>query len=244
MINVICLYDERGMAQQAIHKLMDAGLDEDDVELLQEGQDGHLEQDILGFGISREHARLYARAVSKGKAVLHANAPDDRAEEIIDLLNENGARDIEEAAREFGGEESETQSIPEIEEELSVSKKKALEGGVRITTKVSERPVEKTVELKEEKIRVERKEGEGRKLSPEEAESFLEEGTREFTETREVPEVHKEARETGRVEVAKTIETREETVRDKVRKTEVHAEELEPERMKGKEASGKEEEDR
>lgn len=236
MTNVIGLYDDPGKAKQVINELMQAGLQQNDVELMAEDQQ-ELESHISEFGIRQEDAHLYAEAVRHGKAVVRAQTSDDKAEQILELLNRNGALDLDEVAQEFEQEEqkqsSERQTISQAEESLNVGKRKTLQGGKRITTKVTERPVEQTISLREEKVEV-RQEESNRKLSPEEAESAFKDETREFTETREVPEVKKEARETGRVEIEKSAKEREETVRDTVRKSEIRTEEIKPEREERK----------
>lgn len=230
MTNVIGLYDDPGKARQVINELLQTGLRQDDVELMGEDskQDQNLEQHMAEFGLSQRDARNYAEAVRHGKAVLNAHAPDDQAERVLEILNKYGARDIEEASREYQAEQGEAQSIPEVEEKLEVGKRAVLQGGVRVSTKVTERPVEESVRLKQEKIQVKRQDSD-RKLSEEEAKQAFKEETREFTETREVPEVKKEARETGRVEIQKTAKESEEKVKDKVRKTELRTERIEPE---------------
>ena len=115
--------------------------------------------------------------------------------------------------------------MQEVEEELSVGKRKAATGGVRVTTSVSERPVEETVTLREEKVAAERKPAD-RELSPEEAEAAFEGKTVEMLATSEEAEVSKQARVVGEVAVGKQVEEREETVKDTVRRTEVEVEEV------------------
>lgn len=236
MTNVIGLYDDPRKAQDVKQELLRAGLQEDDIELMDQKEDRQLDQHLAEFGLSREHARLYAEAVRRGKAVLNAHAPDDQADQILEILNNAGARDIEEAKSEFsagGGKQGSLQSIPEVEEKVSVGKKQTLLGGKRVTTKVTEKPIEESVRLKEEKVEIRKSESD-RKLSPEEAEQAFKEETRDFTETREVAEVTKEARETGRVEIETKAEEREEKVQAKVRKTEVKTEDIKPEEAKKK----------
>ncbi|MBC7907699.1 MAG: DUF2382 domain-containing protein [Rhodospirillaceae bacterium] len=243
MTNVIGLYEDPGKAQQVINELIQAGLQKNDVELMAQDEQ-ELESHISELGIREEDAHLYAEAVRHGKAVVRAQTSEDNAEQILELLNRNGALDLDEVAQEFEQEEErqqpakqakpqQKQTISQAEESLTVEKRKTLQGGKRVTTKVSEQPVEQKIKLKEEKVDV-RQEESDRKLSPEEAESAFKEETREFTETREVPEVKKEARETGRVEIEKSAKEREETVRDTVRKSEIKTEEIKPEGKKEK----------
>ncbi len=126
------------------------------------------------------------------------------------------------------------ETIPAAEEELAVHKRTVARGGVRVTSHVSERPVEETVRLREEQVEVERRPG-GRRLSPEEAEAAFEEKTVEMTETGEEVEVRKEARVVGEVALGKRTEEHEQRVRDKVRRTKVEVEEIAEPRSSRKE---------
>jgi uncharacterized protein (TIGR02271 family) len=118
------------------------------------------------------------------------------------------------------------ETVQQVEEELSVGKREAVTGGVRVTTGVSEKPVEQTVTLREEKVEAERKPGDGRTLSPEEAEAAFQGKTVEVLGTSEEAEVSKQARVVGEVAVGKEVAEREETVKDTVRRTEVEVEEI------------------
>ena len=76
------------------------------------------------------------------------------------------------------------ETVQEVEEELSVGKRKVASGGVRVTTSVSERPVEETVTLREEQVEAERRPAD-RKLKPEEAEAAFQDKTVEMIGTSE-----------------------------------------------------------
>lgn len=246
MTNIIGLYDDPGMVRQVINELVNAGLHQEDIEVMggDARSDQDLEQHIAELGVESRNAHAYAEAVRHGKAVLNARTSDEQADRVLEILNRNGARNIQDVAEELErqggqqtrqaqgrqqqGENEQTEAISEVEEQMRVEKRQTLQGGMRVKTTVSEQPVEETVRLKEEKIDVERKESE-RKLSPDEAEAAFKGETRDFHETREVPEVKKEARETGRIEVRKTTEEHEEKVKDKVRKSKVETEKIEPE---------------
>jgi uncharacterized protein (TIGR02271 family) len=110
-------------------------------------------------------------------------------------------------------------AIPVIEEELQVGKRSVQRGGVRVYSKVVERPVEEQIRLREEHVRVERRPV-NRPVSPEEA-GRLRDQTIEVTEMAEEPVVSKQARVTEEVVVGKEATERTETVRDNVRRTEV-----------------------
>ena len=117
------------------------------------------------------------------------------------------------------------ETVQQVEEELSVGKRKVATGGVRVTTSVSEQPVEQTVTLREEKVEAERKPAD-RELSPAEAEAAFQGKTVEMLGTSEEAAVSKTARVVGEVAVGKQVGEREETVKDTVRRTEVEVEEI------------------
>lgn len=115
-------------------------------------------------------------------------------------------------------------TIPIIKEDLEIGKKEVETGGVRLHSKITERPVEETVNLKEERVTVERTPVD----RPASEADLHNSGDKEIelTETSEVPVVAKEARVVEEVSLNKEVEDREETVRDTVRSTEVDVEKL------------------
>ena len=121
--------------------------------------------------------------------------------------------------------ETKVGTLQEVREELTVGTRKVATGGVRVTSGVSEVPVEQTVTLREESVSAERKPA-NRALSAEEAEAAFQGRTVEATSTREEAEVSKVARVVGEVSIGKRVSEREETVRDTVRRTEVDVEEI------------------
>jgi stress response protein YsnF len=101
---------------------------------------------------------------------------------------------------------------------------------VRLRSRIVERPVEESLRLREEHIRVERNKVD-RAASATDLDNF-EEGTIEVTQRSEVPVVSKEARVVEEVSLGKEVEHREETVRDTVRKTEIDVEEFDKDRTR------------
>ena len=120
-----------------------------------------------------------------------------------------------------------------VEEELVVGKAKFATGGVRATSRVEEHPVEETVTLRDEHVSAEKRPGD-RELTAEEANAAFEEKTVEVLGTTEEAKVSKQARVVGEVALNKTVDEREETVRDTVRKTDVKVEEVGTKARKGK----------
>jgi uncharacterized protein (TIGR02271 family) len=116
------------------------------------------------------------------------------------------------------------QAIPVVEEELQVGKRAVNRGGVRVFSRVVEKPVEERVQLREENVSVERRPV-NRNLSAGENAAFKEDVI-EVRETDEEAVVAKQARVVEEVVVRKDVEQRTETVRDTVRRTEVNVENL------------------
>ena len=124
------------------------------------------------------------------------------------------------AARDAWSRLDEKARIPVVEEELKVGKREVERGGVRVETRVEERPVEEQVNLREERVRVERRPVD----RPASEADFNEAQHGRSFEVREKSEeavIGKEARVVEEVVVGKEAQERTETVRDTVRKTEV-----------------------
>jgi stress response protein YsnF len=97
-------------------------------------------------------------------------------------------------------------------------------GGVRLRSRIVERPVEEHVRLREETVNVERN-AVNRPVSSDDLANFKEQNI-ELTEHAEVPVVNKEARVVEEIRVSKDVTERDETIRDNVRHTEVDIDNL------------------
>jgi len=114
-------------------------------------------------------------------------------------------------------------AVPVVEEQLNVGKREVdTGGGVRVNTRVQEKPVEAKVNLREENVRVERRSVDRPATEADFANAGS--GTVEVTEHKEVPVINKEARVVEEVVIDKEARNRTETVRDTVRKTDVDVE--------------------
>ena len=215
---VIATIDSAKVARQLIDALLEAGFEDRDIEIL-DGDEDELVAGIVGRGFGRGDARGYAEAVSRGKTVVAARAAPGKAEEAAAIMERY------EAGAGGRSQEEQGETVQEVEEELSVGKRKVASGGVRVTTNVSETPVEETVTLREEEVEVERRPTD-RKLTPGEAEAAFQDKTVEMLGTGEELEVRKEARVVGEVVLGKRVEEHKETVKDTVRRTEVEVEEI------------------
>ena len=212
--SVISAFDDKKVAGEVVNELLEAGFPERDITILEGGED-ELVREIVGRGFGRDDAREFAEAAGRGKRLVAAEVPEEKVERAVAIMERHEA--AQGGAREGSGR---GETVPVVEEELSVGKRKVATGGVRVTSSVTETPVEETVRLREEHVEADRKRAD-RVLSPEEAEAAFRERTVEVTGTAEEAEVRKTAREVGEVSLGKRVEERTETVRDKVRRTEV-----------------------
>ena len=212
---VIGVLDDEAAAGLAMSSLREAGFG--DLEVLKGGE-AEIAAEVRGRDFGEEQARAFAKAAAGGKVLLAVSTSEDKADRALELLQRKPAPAPAPAGS--GGE-----TVQVVEEELEVGKRKVATGGVRVTSSVSEVPVEETVTLREEKVSAERKNVD-RELSPEEAEAAFKGGTVEAMGTSEQAEVTKQARVVGEVSIGKQTKEREETVRDTVRRTEVDVEQI------------------
>lgn len=201
-------------------------------------------------GVSEDDARDYEEAVRRGGVLLTVRTTKELSDDAADILDDNGAHDIDKKKTEWAGSgyiargnDSSTtmnrgadsthrhgadltegeRSIPVVEESLKVGKRDVGGRGVRVYAHVSEQPVEETVNLREEHIRVDRRPA-NRPATEQDFEAFRE-GSIDLTETREEAVVSKDSRVVEEVVVGKSVDSRKQTVRDSVRKTDVRVEE-------------------
>jgi uncharacterized protein (TIGR02271 family) len=119
---------------------------------------------------------------------------------------------------------TESTAIPVIQEQLQVGKREVQRGGVRIFQRVVETPVNETVNLREEHVKVERHAVDQPASSADLA--AFQEKTIELRETAEEAVVQKSARVVEEVVVGKEVGQHEETISDTLRRTEVEVEQL------------------
>ena len=118
------------------------------------------------------------------------------------------------------------QAVPVTEEQLKVGKRDVSHGRVRVRTYVVEEPVQERVDLREERVRVERRPVDRPATSDE---RVFQNRTIEAEERAEEAVVEKQAKVKEELTVSKDVDQRSKTVSDKVRRTEV---EVEDERTK------------
>lgn len=249
---VIGLFDSKTEAQTAMQELVAAGFAQEDIDFSNRRYadadataaatttNASDEGGISGFfrslfGDDDYTTQNYTDAASDVEAILTIQTDsDERARQIADILDRNGAVDVDERAAEYrasyaqsGGTARETtgdMTIPVIEEDLQVGKRTVEQGGVRVRSRVIEKPVEETLRLREEHVVVNRRPV-NRAVTDADMESFRE-GEFELTERAEQAVVSKQARVVEEIEVGKQVAEREEVITDTVRRTDVEVEEI------------------
>ena len=250
---VVGLFDNKTEAQSAMQELVQQGFIKEHIDVsnrrMSESATDNYDNDTAGsgvtnffnslFGDDETTARNYTNAASDAEAILTVQVDStDRAEKAREILDRNGAIDVDERGAQYsqqnyaqtsGTTDNRTRSegemsIPVIEEELQVGKQQVERGGARIRSRVIERPVEETVRLREEHIVVNRHPV-NRAVTDADLNNFKE-GDIELTERAEQAVVGKQARVVEEVEIGKNVTEREETVRDTVRKTDVEVQEV------------------
>lgn len=189
---------------------------------------------LFGGGDDNDDAGRYSKVAEGSNSIVTVHAQSrEEAERAAGILDSCGAIDVDERSSQYGsisagrpestGDRRET-TIPRVEENLNVGKRTEESGGVRVRSRIVERPVEEHVRLREEHINVERQSVD-RPVSMDDARAFQEREI-ELTEHKEVPVVNKEARVVEEVRISKVVSERDETIQDTVRNTEVDIDKL------------------
>ena len=205
---------------------------------------------------NEEEVEKYSRVGQSHSIVSVYAESTEEAERAREILDESGAIDVDENAQRYGDytrttddtrsaseytsrdtvsaegitSDATDKTIPVIEENVNIGKREVESGGVRLRSRIVERPVEENLRLREERVFVERVPV-NRPATDADFDTFRE-GEIELTETSEVPIVNKEARVVEEVRLNKEVTERDETVRDTVRKTDVDVEKLSDETRK------------
>jgi uncharacterized protein (TIGR02271 family) len=228
---VIGLFENIREAQPIVQALVDDGVRREDIRTLTRQEEASVGT-LSAHGVPAAEAQQYADAVRQGGALVLVDTADDRADRAVAIMEgapagKRETRTAADAAREHGRadtREVETGDIkvPVVEEALQVGTRQVPRGGVRLYTRVTERPVEETVRLRDETVHVERRPVD--RPATEADVAAAQERTVEVTETDEEAVIAKQARVVEEVVVRKDVQEQTETVRDTVRRTEVEVE--------------------
>jgi stress response protein YsnF len=223
--SIIGLFESSDIASKVLGELTRAGFRKDAVEIIENVAASRITSRLVEAGYEKDKAESYGKAMQKGGALIVAEAPDDKADEALDMMRSFKALSPETLLEKLGNQTSEqTQSAQVIEEELEVGVARTT-GGKRLKTEVSEREVQETVTLREETVEAERTKVD-RVLKPEEADKAFQGTTVEMTATTEKPVVSKQAHVVEEVSLSKQSGERDVTVSGTVRRQDVTVEEI------------------
>lgn len=260
---VIGVFDTSQEAQTALQKLVSSGIDRARIDITPQtsANEGEEDNDSITkffsnlFG-SDDRSKKYSSYARTGAIVtVHATAAQE-AEQAADIMDDYGAVNLDEritgnaagtaapdATRTAAPRPDTTRkdttttdtSIPIIEEEMNVGKRTLETGGVRVRSRIIERPVEEHLRLREEHVKVERNPVD-RPATEADMNNFKE-GDIEMTERAEVPMVDKEARVVEEINIGKDVEENVEEIRGTVRKTDVEVDNLTEEELRQRRAN-------
>jgi stress response protein YsnF len=223
--SIIGLFENSNIASKVLGELSKVGIKKDAVEIIENIAAARIASRLVEAGYEKDKAESYGKAMQKGGTLIVAEAPDDKADEALDMMRSFKVLSPETLLEKLGNQTSEqTQSAQVIEEELEVGVARTT-GGKRLKTEVSEREVQETVTLHEEKIEVEHTKVD-RVLKPEEADKAFQGTTVEVTATTEKPVVSKQAHVVEEVSLSKQSGERDVTVSGTVRRQDVTVEEI------------------
>lgn len=246
---VIGFFDNSSEAQSAIQELLNNGFSRDHIDISNVSATDTSSTassdtvDNVGDSISNffsslfdssDEANRYSEVARHSDSIVTVHAQsNEEAQRAAAILDRFGTVDVDQRYSQYAtsantqttNADRENMSVPVIEEQLQVGKQVVETGGARLRSRIIERPVEETLRLRNERVRVERTPVN----RPANAADFntFQEGTIEISERAEVPVVAKEARVVEEVSIGKDVEERTETVSDTVRRTDVEVEEIE-----------------
>ena len=236
---VVGIFDKVVDAEKAMDQLLSNGFSRDRVDIADNTTrtaDDDDNDGIGGFFSSlfgdSDDTHHHTNAAKSGVVVtVHAQSRDE-AERAADILDDYGTVDVGERAgvdRSTAGTTDTTattgdQKIEVVEEDLQVGKREVDTGGVRVRSRIVERPVEERVRLRTEHAHVER--NPVNRPATEADMNQLKDTDIEVTEHAESAVASKEARVVEEITVGKDVEEHEEVVKDTVRSTEVDVDEV------------------
>lgn len=194
---------------------------------------------LFGTGDDAEYNRkAYGHASSKSNVVTVYTEDKVRAEEASQIMDDAGAINVDDHLPEnfysTNPEYSErrnrenltdtnvdSNNIEVVKEDINVGKKEVSTGGVKIRSRIVERPVEEDVRLKEERVYIRRNPVDREVRN---ADNAFKDTTIEVEQSKEVPVVEKNARVVEEISLDKDVQEHTETVKDKVRETKIDIE--------------------
>jgi uncharacterized protein (TIGR02271 family) len=248
---IVAAFENADRARSVRQALVAAGIDNVNIELLENRSDLDNWTAMKRHAVPDEDAHLYAEGLGRGHSLLVIRGAAGEHDRIMQVLGRFNPIDIDDHAagwRKAGWSgvhpgkavwdarqqtstgsktpaetpQAQEEVVPVFEERLKVGKRVVEQGHVRVRVYTVEHPVQEGVTLREERVAVERRPVD-RPASSMPGEAFKDR-TIDVTTHREEPIIAKEARVKEEVVVRQEADQRTETVRDTVRQTEVEVE--------------------
>ena len=232
---VVGLFENEKNAQEARQKLLSTGIGSERIDVslnrtegstvIDNDYDFEEDEDTGGFwnwlfGDDDETRTKYSKVSSRNTVMtVYADTRSD-AERVAEKLDDLGALDVDEqyAKVSHANEINEgDKTIPIVKEEVAVGKREVEKGGVRVRTKVVEKPVNESIRLRKERVYVNRKPVD----RVVDANDAFNEETITMTERVEEAVVEKTARVVEEVTVGKEVKDTTEAIAETVRETKV-----------------------
>jgi len=176
---------------------------------------------LMKMGLSQTEALRCAEGVKSGGTLEAVTVDDDKAGNALEIMRRH-AGSFERAPSQKAT--SDDLYVPIVEEELRVGKRQVDAGGLRVSTHVTSRPIEQSVTVREEHVKIERRVVD----RPVNGADAFRDSSIELMAMAEEPVVEKRAHIVEEIHIHKDIQERTETIRDKVRRTEVDIAEMKP----------------
>ncbi len=243
----VALFHHRDHAASAIRDLEAAGFSREALTVIggtgtagpaDQGSAPGSQDGLAAVGVPEQDRKHLEDGLARGGVVLALQGAAERAEEIERYFSEHSLKKIDE--REIGDNPGgpaaiaeaasraamlDAAVIPVVQEELVVGTREVDRGGVRVLRHVVEEPVTESVNLREERVIVERLPVD--RLATD-ADAFRPDRVIELRETAEEAVIGKTARVVEEVHVGKVATEHTEPIDATVRRTEVEIEPREP----------------
>ena len=248
---IVAAFENSDRARAARGALVAGGIYDANIELLEKRSDLDSWAAIKRHDVPDDDAHFYAEGLGRGHSILVIRGAAGEHDQVMQVLSRFDPIDIDDHAAQWRNSgwsgvhpgkaawDARAQTspasrtaaptsgtreeiIPVFEEQLKVGKRVVEQGRVRVRVYTVEHPVQEGVNLREERVAVERRPVD-RPASDTPGEAF-QDRTIDVTTHREEPVIGKEARLKEEVVVRREGDERTETVRDSVRRTEVEVE--------------------
>jgi uncharacterized protein (TIGR02271 family) len=233
---ILAAFQSSADAQAAATELQQAGIPRDDIYLEaksnqgfgvnQESGKGGFTEWVKSLFSENDHVDRsgYESAIQRGATLLRVDVLNEEIPTVEEIINRHSPMDVHADAGTAATMSKGAGAIPVVKEEIQIGKREVLRGGVRVYSRLVEQPVEDSIRLREEHVRVDRQ-AVNRAATSSDLSSAREQVI-EVQEFAEEPVIAKRARVVEEVRIGKDVSERTEKIRDAVRSTEVKVEQI------------------